>query len=844
MKIKSSIWILTLFLLCYIPLTTTLAQEKPESGSQVTVSWDEFKKLLNLDDDNIVIPLQTFHKLLAQTGVKTVPSYTAKDGNVILSKEEFQKLVDQMKTPVEPTTTPPFEYLITKSEYNGKMNESATDFTGTFTVHVMKEEGFLNIPILRQNMAINELTVDNKPALVVSEGGYHKVILKGKGEYTVRASFSVKSSLDRGPHKIDLYIQQTPITLLNLEIPIKDADLEIPQAQQIAARTRGNSTLISAILAPGTFVSVEWRKKAPEAEKIPAKLYAEVYHLISIEDDAFKINSEIVYNILHSEIDGVRFTIPENMSVLNVTGEGIGEWQEIAQNNQRVIQVPFTYGKKGSVRIYVSSETPLTENGMANAFIGFKALDCVRETGFIAVELNTSAEVILAESEGLEKIAVQKLPQVLFNKSVKPLLFGFKYLKHPFNAVFDVKKHEKIAVPMAVINSSNAVTLFTEDGKIIHRIIYNVRNSAKQFMEIALPEDADVWSVFVGNQPVESSLNSQGKLLIPLIRSRSTNDQLDTFPVEIIYALVGDRFDSFGKRSVVLPEVDLIVSEMIWSVYLPNDYTYNYFNSTLEKEEIIRGVGNLFGDARRDYDSSNMNDVLSELSDDEAPSVQVDKLKRAYSKNESQSSFRNVPMAQEQIARQMKAEVGFGNRMEGLQKESVSGTTAGILPIQIQIPTSGQVYRFARTIIKSDDVLSVEVYFSSSWTNDVFRWIIYLLIVLILWFLRLQLKKVFNWLKSLWMKAYTWYTKNSETITKIAQSKMTPVVIFGLLLIAWTFNYSFLTVILFFLFWVSVVYQILNYRRTKSSGKIEVKLPEEKELNAKSKPVRKSKDNK
>ncbi|HES59316.1 MAG TPA: hypothetical protein ENO18_02705, partial [Caldithrix sp.] len=582
MKFRSVQLIITLFILLSILLTLAVAQEQPANKSQVTVSWDEFKKLLNFDGENINIPLQTFNKLLAQTGVKTVPPYTIKDGNVILSKAEFQKLVDQMKAPADPAANPPFEYLITKSEYNGKMNENATDFTGTFKVHVLKEEGFLNIPILRQNMAINELTVDNKPALVVSEGGYHKVILKGKGEYTVKANFSVKSSLDRGPHKIDLYIQQTPITLLNLEIPIKDADLEIPQAQQIASRIRGNSTLVSAILAPGTFVSVEWRKKAPEAEKIPAKLYAEVYHLISIEDDAFKINSEIVYNILHSEIDGVRFTIPENMSVLNVSGEGIGEWQEIAQNNQRVIQVPFTYGKKGSVRIYVSSETPLTENGMANAFIGFKALDCVRETGFIAVELNTSAEVILAESEGLEKIAVQKLPQVLFNKSVKPLLFGFKYLKHPFNAVFDVKKHEKIAVPMAVINSSNAVTLFTEDGKIIHRIIYNVRNSAKQFMEIALPENADVWSVFVGNQPVESSLNSQGKLLIPLIRSRSTNDQLDTFPVEIIYALAGDRFDSFGKRSAVLPEVDLIVSQMIWSVYLPNDYTYNYFSSTLE----------------------------------------------------------------------------------------------------------------------------------------------------------------------------------------------------------------------------------------------------------------------
>ncbi|MEJ2544774.1 MAG: hypothetical protein P8Y99_11975, partial [Calditrichaceae bacterium] len=599
-----------------------------------------------------------------------------------------------------------------------------------------------------------------------------------------------------------------------------------------------------AILSPGTFVSLQWRRKAPEAEKIPAKLYAEVYHLISIEDDALKINSEIVYNILHSEIDGVRFTVPDNMNVLNVNGEGIGEWQEIAQNDQRIIQIPFTYGKKGSVRINVSSETPLTENGMANAFVGFKALDCVRETGYIAVELNTSAEVILAESDGLEKIAVQKLPQVLFNKSVKPLLFGFKYLKHPFNVVFDVKKHEKIAVPMAVINSSNAVTLFTEDGKIIHRIIYNVRNSAKQFMEIALPDDADVWSVFVGNQPVESSLNSQGKLLIPLIRSRSTNDQLDTFPVEIIYALVGDRFDSFGKRSAELPEVDLITSQTIWSVYLPNDYTYNYFNSTLEKEEIIRGVGNLFGDARRDYNSSDMDDVLSELSEDEEPSVQVDKLKRAYSKNESQSRFRNVPMAQEQIARQMKAEVGFSNRMEGLQKESVSGTTTGILPIQIQIPTSGQVYRFARTIIKSDDVLSVEVYFSSSWTNDVFRWIIYILIIIVLWLFRKQLKKLLNWLKKVWVKVHAWYSQNSETITRVAQSKMTPVVIFGLLMITWTFNYTLITVILFFLFWVSVVYHILNYRRSKSSEKIEVKLPEEKELKVKSEPVKKSKDNK
>ena len=838
MKFKVSYLVIITLILFQLLMTFVIAQEKTESGSQVTVPWEEFKKLLNLDGNNIVIPLQTFHKMLAQTGIKTVPAYSVKDGNVTLSRTEFQKLVDQMKTPLDPTANPPFDYLITKAEYTGKMSDNTTEFAGTFTIHVLKTDGFLSIPILPQNMALYELSVNNKQALIVSEGGYYKILVNVPGQYSIKANFSVKSALDKGPHKIDLYIQQTPITMLNLELPIKDADIEIPQAQQLAIKPKGSSTLVSAILVPGNMISIRWRKKAPETEKIPVKLYAEVYHLISIEDDAFKINSEIAYNILHSEIDGVRFTIPDNMNVLTISGEGIGEWQEISQNGQRIIQIPFTYGKKGPVSIYISSETPLTENGIANAFTGLKALDCVRETGFIAVELNTSAEVILAENNGLEKIAVQKLPQVLFNKSVKPLLFGFKYLKHPFSAVFDVKKHEKIAVPMAVVNSANAVTLFTEDGKIVHRIIYNIRNSAKQFLEVSLPKDADVWSVFVGSQPVESSLNSQGKLLIPLIRSRSVNDQLDTFPVEIIYALAGDRFGSFGTRAAMLPEIDLIVSQMIWSVYLPNDYTYNYFNSTLEKEEIIRGVGNLFGEARRDYNSSDMDDVLDSISEDEAPATQVDKLKRAYSRNESKSQFRNVPMAEEQIASQMKAEIGFSNRIDVIQKQGVSGSATGLMPIQIQIPTSGQVYRFARTIIKSDDVLSVEVYYSSSWTNNGFRWIIYLFIALILWLIRKQLKRLGIFLKSLWMIIISWINEHKDTISRLSQSRMTPVVIIGLLMITWTFQYTFFTVILFFLFWLSVVYHILNYRRKKSSEKIEVALPVEEDLEAKSKKPR------
>ena len=118
-----------------------------------------------------------------------------------------------------------------------------------------------------------------------------------------------------------------------------------------------------------------------------------------------------------------------------------------------------------------------------------------------------------------------------------------------------------------------------------------------------------MWSVFVANQPVESSINDSGKLLVPLIKSSSDNNQLKNFPVELIYALRGNRLSLTGSLSAGLPAVDLMTSEMIWSVYLPNDYAYLNFTSSLEKEEMIRGF-HLLASNRREYNEDTMREVL------------------------------------------------------------------------------------------------------------------------------------------------------------------------------------------------------------------------------------------
>ena len=108
----------------------------------------------------------------------------------------------------------------------------------------------------------------------------------------------------------------------------------------------------------------------------------------------------------------------------------------------------------------------------------------------------------------------------------------------------------------------------------------------------------------------------------------------------------------------------------------------------------------------------------------------------------------------ETIRSQVQTELEFSGRLDGLatQQEPRAAITSrpgatGVLPIQIEVPTGGQVYRFARTIIKTEDRLSFSVFYTRLWINSTIKWIIIILIVLIIFLIRKKLTKPWNWCK-------------------------------------------------------------------------------------------------
>ena len=157
-----------------------------------------------------------------------------------------------------------------------------------------------------------------------------------------------------------------------------------------------------------------------------------------------------------------------------------------------------------------------------------------------------------------------------------------------------------------------------------------------------------------------------------------------------------------------------------------------------------------------------------------------------------------------------------------LRPNTVSGSATGVLPIQINIPTGGQVYRFAKTIIQPNDELSMEVQYSASWLPKLLRLIALLLLAGgIYWRRRAILKRLRRMgnrfagqSRLVWQNAPALW----HTMQQAARSFMTTVVLLGLLGPAWFAGPPFAGMVLFGL-WISVIYQVVRYTRHRAETK-------------------------
>ena len=821
---KRLFFILTSFILLVLFHGALLAEEKspgPPSSGQISLPWDKFQKLLNLDEERVSLDIDDFAAIARQTGARDLPPFAVKEGKVVLKRDDFKKLLKSMEPPkADPALG---DFLLTSASYHAKIEKEATEVSATFQIEVLPRHGrkdFLLVPLLRKEVALKTVTLDGKDALLTEKHGYHAVAVAQEGSHKATALFTLATDLKRGPQSLSFPVPRTPIIRLNLEIPLPSIQPEIPSATSIKRTEKGGSTLIEAVLSPTENVHVAWSRIIPEAEKGPPKIYADLWQLLSIEDDALRVHATASINVLQNTITGITLRIPDKYQILDVVGQVVGDWKEKEVKGQKMLEVSLKTPRQGKFDFLIRAERIFEDGTVVADFNGFALPSSIREKGFIAVEMKGSAEAKVTEAVGLDRASFSELPPQLLSYSVKPLIFAYKYLRHPYRMVLDVTKHKELPVISTVVDNASGITLFTEDGKLVHRLTYTVRNTWKQFMEVALPKDAELWGTYVNGKSVKPTKNEKEKILIPLNRSQSSEGGLAPFDVELIYFQKATKFGWFGikKSSFAIP--DLMMSRVIWSVYLPFDYSFVHFGGTMEKEKIARGISPLLGIGKRAVDYNQLSRQYRA-----APSFKpgekgeedkgLDRKRKALSMLQSQRNLqsefgRNLPVDQEVMADQLSREMSFSAKLE--EVAVTGGLTPGVMPIRVHVPTIGQVYRFAKQIA-SDEPLIVEATYIKDTPFTIVKLILLLILIYALYRKRSHLKGV-------WEAESGWYKKHlARHVTPLSL-----LIISGFLFVVSFFSLPLIfTKVLFVVLLGAGLYYMLHYLRARKERRKERK---------------------
>jgi hypothetical protein len=129
----------------------------------------------------------------------------------------------------------------------------------------------------------------------------------------------------------------------------------------------------------------------------------------------------------------------------------------------------------------------------------------------------------------------------------------------PRSLTVTVSRYTDQAVLVANVEEARYDALLGEDGKVLVRARYAVRNNQRSFLAVALPPQSILWSASLAGRPVRPGVSTTGSLLLPLHKGRS-NEEAPAFVVELLYLQRATAWTEKGDAQLTLPAVDLPVS--------------------------------------------------------------------------------------------------------------------------------------------------------------------------------------------------------------------------------------------------------------------------------------------
>jgi len=492
---------------------------------------------------------------------------------VIMKLDEFLKLYEKNRAE---EAQAPIDFAISSARYQGEVQlrdgePYAAVFTARLRVDVLRSKGFVKVPVLPATVALESAKIGAVEADVVIENGFYTLVTAQRGALILDLTFGVGITSAEGASGLSFQLVPAGATTAQLSVPAReDLDFTVTSAKLQSDKVVGDKRVVEATLPSTGSLAIQWQREIPKAAQQAARVFAEVHTLVGLGDGLMRATTTVQYTILFAGVDRLQLKVPKGMQMLDVVGNGVRDWK---LDEAGTLNVTLNYAAKGVYPLRFEMERVIgpTATDLDAPIAVPVGVD--RTKGFVGVESRGNLEIKAGTVANATPVDVRALPAAILGITSQPVLLGFKYLGGDVDIPLTAAQHEDVDVLVTLLDETRARTMWTPEGRRLTSVKYRIRNNRRQFLRLALPKGAELWSASVGGRAVQPAKASDARVMIPLVRSQATGGELAAFEVEIVYVEAGAAPSSRGRGEfkAELPRPDAPSTYVAWTVYAPNE---------------------------------------------------------------------------------------------------------------------------------------------------------------------------------------------------------------------------------------------------------------------------------
>jgi hypothetical protein len=605
---------------------------------------------------------------------------------VVIPWSDFKTLLADLR--VQPTPTPipppPVDYAFSQCRIQARTDQKQEQLqlVMDFSIEILRNDRWVEARIAPVELALESVEMDGAPARLYRNGAFSCIALHGRARHTFTLKALVPVIQSQGRRWADLLYPSAPAALLNLTIPTTDLMITAEPGVSRGPEESPGLTRFSAALKGSGRTRISWFKNLTQEDK-ETTLFAESQTLLSVGEGSYHGRTRIAYTIHGKGMTSVDLELPEGLSILDLSGQGVAGWTTGEVREGRVpLKVTLDFQARGAWFFDLEFEGLLDGSTTTFDMPDIVVEGVRRERGFLALEAATNVE--LTPGGHLENTALvdpSEMPQSLASRAGADVLFVFKYLHHPVTAEISVTKHQDLVVKRSIAEQAHLVTFVSSQGRRLCSASFTLRNNRKQFLAATLPTGATLWGAFREGRPVKASQREDGAILIPLKKTPLGLDaQPAPFEVELVWSENGHRKRALGRHHFAAPSIDLDVLAMDWEIYLPPDQQYFAFGGDLEPE----AAAQVFPDEARNAFTEN--DALL--------------LKKKIARGDHQPNPIPDPSPTSQVAGSNVAHVWKAAPLEKAGQR-------GMLPVRVEVPRTGRLLHFSRRLVSPNEASTI-----------------------------------------------------------------------------------------------------------------------------------------